>query len=468
MKRSSKTWLRILLCLVALTCCILAFASCANGPRILTDEELLAMDETKRAATLMEVSYGNLDYVDSFTSISEMNIKISGVTMVSNVTTKMQGWLKGKFSINYNVVNNTTGRSTQSKFQFGHESGKTYIVPENSDNLLWCSQSTKDFLLENSFLDVDVVDNGFIFSAYEGASKASASQKNNKLWRASFTDFSDEWLEKFEGLINDVKPAYESVAELENVTVIIDIDSEMRLEKLDITFKFKSIGSTSSPAVFFNYKLDIHSFDVTKVAKKTFDAENETESFDKIDELIDSMEEIPEKKKGKITINSVVSTKQNGTTKTQSGSVVLNFDNKNNKLSYTMTTQADGQSGNTVTYEDGVYKMNGISLGKTTDSAERAGIAALLNVAELSYFNYEACKITKADTDTVYELTLSNPDISAYSSLARDWDEVDAKLKITVAKDGTVKRYVYTLNLSKQGTTVESKYVVTTSLTNAR
>jgi hypothetical protein len=112
--------------------------------------------------------------------------------------------------------------------------------------------------------------------------------------------------------------------------------------------------------------------------------------------------------------------------------------------------------------------MNGISLGKTTDSAERAGIAALLNVAELSYFNYEACKITKQDTDTVYEFTLSNPDISAYSTLAQKWDEVDAKLKITVAKDGTVKRYVYTLNLSKQGTTVESKYVVTTSLTNAR
>ena len=423
------------------------------------------MDDAKRAATLMEVSYGNLDYVDSYTAVSNSSMNIYGATAVTTVTTKMQGWLSGKFAINYSSVHKSTGQS-QVRCEFGHESGKTYIVPENSDKLLWNEQSELEFILKFNRFDMD--DYNFIFNCYEGAQYASASQKNNKLWRVYFKDFSDEWLRKFEGMISDVKPLYEAKAELGNVTVSIDIDSEMRLEKLNVTFKFNGANSSVTSAISFNYNVDLYAFDATKVEKKTFDKANEAEDFDKIDDLIDDMELIPEKKKGKITVNSDVSINQNGVSKKQSSSVILNFDNNKNKLSYNMSTLADGKLVNTVEYADGKYKLNEDISGTSFDGAERIGLLYLINIAELSRVNYESCKITKQDTDTVYELTLSNPDISAYSTLAQKWDEVDAKLKITVAKDGTVKKYVYTLNLSKQGTTVESKYVVTTSLTNAR
>ena len=302
MKKTNKTLFHAILCLIIAVCCVLAITSCQFKPKLPTEEELLALEETELAKTLMDTAFVTMDYMDSYTIVAVSDLKISDMTSKSTVTTKMQGWYKGTFALNYSVLNHTSSdrQTEQIKYEFGHESGKTYIVPPNSDVVLWSPQSVKDYI---SSASEKAGNEGadFIYTAYEGATEITAKQNEDKTWTATFTDFSDEWLEKFEGLLKDVKPLYESSRKLKSVTVTLDVDEELRPTELDVSYKFQKKSSASNAVtVSFNYNMKFSNFESTKVSSKTFDEENKIESFDDLDGVINSFQTIPKKKSGNI------------------------------------------------------------------------------------------------------------------------------------------------------------------------
>jgi hypothetical protein len=208
-------------------------------------------------------------------------------------------------------------------------------------------------------------------------------------------------------------------------------------------------------------------FESTKVSSKTFDEENKIESFDDLDGVINSFETIPKKKSGNIDASSYVKITYKGVEQSESASISLAYDNVDKKLSYTMSTSVDGQSPYITTYEDGNLTLNGYDAGTSSDSAERSGITSFINAAGLNTINYKKCEITKSGTDTVYKFTLSNPDTGAYSSLANVWDYEHATVEVTVDSQGTLKSYVYILEISKQDISVYVRYNLSAYLTDA-
>ena len=469
MKNTKKTLFRAILCFAVLACCILLIASCQFKPKLPTEEELLALEETELAKTLMDTSFSTIDYADSYTIVAVSDLAISDFTSKTTVTTKMQGWLKGKFALNYSILNHTSGGNQveQTKYERGHESGKTYIVPENSDVVIWSNQSTKNFI--SSMEDMADDDTDYIYTAYEGAATVTAKQNEDKTWTATYTDFSDEWLEKFESLLKEVKSVYENARKLKSVTVTLDVDEELRPIELDVSYKFKKIASSGNAVtVSFNYNMKFSKFDSTTVSSKTFDDDHKLQSLDDIEDMLSSLETLSKKKTGKLSISSDVDLTYKGTSQSQTTNMVLNMNNDSKRLSYSLKTSVDGQDDFVTEYENGKITLNGYDAGSSTDAEERRGINELINIAGLTITNFEKCKVTKSDSDTVYEFALSDPDLSAYSSLATAWEDVEATVKITVNSNGTLKKYEYTLDLSRQGTTVELKYVVTASLSNAQ
>ena len=448
MKRTLKTAIGIALTLALIVTCILLFTSCQ--PKLPTEEELLAMEEPARAAALLEAFETKMNYIDSYTSKGVGTVKYEGATITTEITTKTKGATKGGYAINYSYLTHTPTSNgiKQTKWEEGYESGKAYIVPANSEDIIWSPMNSLQYY--NYISDDDYFD---FTKCYEGAATVTAKQNEDKSWTVTIKDFNEEWLDKLEDSIKSLKSLYSSTRRLSNATVTVCIDEELRITEYKLAYVFeKKAGVSKAVSISANQSIIYSDYDETTLEPKDFTNATKVESLSTQKKLIDSLDDVMKKKNGRIIVNSTVTAETAQKTEKQTAVDTLVFANGNDGLVYTLTTDIDGNT-TTTEYSDRNLVIGGYDAGSSSDSEQRSALSLLVNPAGLSYTGYSNCVKGEVDGKTVYSFTLSDPDTTAYGSSAL-WVSKTATVKITVNSSGAATGYLYTLKLERSDVTV--------------
>ena len=410
------------------------------------------MESDECAKALMDAAEIKLDRADSFTSKNVSKITYDGQNFTTELTTKSKGIIKGGFAVNYAYLSHTPTNTgiVQSKWEEGYENGKMYIVPENSDDIVWSPTNLKNYM---KYISEKSSDFNF-FDCYQGAQTISSRQTTDKTWTATYTDFNEEWLDKFEDQLDDLKSLYSGYRELTNVTVKLTFDKDLYPTEYSVTYKLpKKQNVNTAPSISVEMKVTFQDFDTTEVEAKDFTDAKKVDSFTKIEDAIDSFDKIFKLKSGRINAVTEATVTSTGMENKQKGIDVIVYSNGSSGLKYTMTSTIEGKSEQTLEYADNKLSLDGYEAGVYSDSEQRSMLTSVINPANLGATNYSDCKITKDGNNTVYTFTLSDPGATAYGS-ASIWTLAEGTVEIIINSNNLITRYVYTLELERSDATV--------------